>query len=73
MTKTDNVASYLNHITQVCDELGDFGEKVDDAKLVRVVLNGFSQPWHEFVGAIVNCHQREDVIMVQNLGELHIG
>ena len=26
---------------------------MDDAELVRVALNGFSQPWHDFVRAIV--------------------
>ena len=33
--------------------MGVVGEKVDDAELVRVALNGFSQPWHDFVRAVV--------------------
>ena len=53
MTKTKNVSSYLTCISQVRDELGVVGEKVDDVELVRVALNGFSQPWHDFVRAIV--------------------
>ena len=48
MTKFENVSSYLTFISQVRDELGFVGEKVDDADLVRVALNGFSQPWHDF-------------------------
>ena len=53
MTKSKNVSSYLTRISQVRDELGAIGEKVDDAKLVRVALNGFSQPWHDFLRAVV--------------------
>ena len=26
---------------------------MDDAELVRVALNGFSQPWHDFMCAVV--------------------
>ena len=44
MTKTENASSYLTQISQVRDELGVVGEKVDDAEMVRVALNGFSQP-----------------------------
>lgn len=53
MTKTENVSSYLTRISQVCDELGVVGKKVDDAELVRVALNGFCQPLHDFVCAVV--------------------
>ena len=42
MTKTDNASSYLTRISQVRDELGAAGEKVDDVEMVRVSLNGFS-------------------------------
>ena len=44
MTKTKNASSYLTQISQVCDELGVVGKKVDDVEMVRVALNGFSQP-----------------------------
>ena len=53
MTKTDNVSSYLTRITQVRGELGVDSEQVDDAELVRIPLNGFSQPWHDFLHAFV--------------------
>ena len=53
MTKTENASSYLTRISQVSDELGVVGEQVDDAEMVRVALNGFSQPWHDFVRVVV--------------------
>ena len=53
MTKTENASSYLTQISQVHDESGVVGEKVDDAEMVRVSLNGSSQPWHDFVHAVV--------------------
>ena len=31
-----------------------FGEKVEEAKLVRIGLNGFSQQWKDFVHAVVS-------------------
>ena len=34
MTKTENVSSYLTRISQVHDELGAVGEKVDNTDLV---------------------------------------
>ena len=43
----------MTRISQVRDELGAIGEKVDDVELVRVASNGFSQPSHDFVCAIV--------------------
>ena len=42
MTKTENISSYLTRISQVPDELGVVGEKVDDSELVRVALNVLS-------------------------------
>ena len=51
--KTQNIYSYLTCVSQVHDELGVVGEKEDDAELARVALNGFSQPWHDFVCAVV--------------------
>ena len=54
MTKTKNASSYLTWISQVRDELGVVGEKLYDAELVRVALNGLSQPWHDFVRAVVS-------------------
>ena len=43
----------MTRISQVRDELGAVSEKGDDAELVKVALNGFSQPWHDFVRAVV--------------------
>ena len=42
MMETDTVTTYLTKITQVRDELGAAGEKVEDEELVRHALNGFS-------------------------------
>jgi hypothetical protein len=53
MTKTDTVASYLTKLSQIRDELGVVGEKVEGAELVRTALNGFSKPWDSFVRGIV--------------------
>jgi hypothetical protein len=40
----DTVASYLTKITQIRDELGVLGEKVEDQELVRTTLKGFNKP-----------------------------
>ncbi len=53
MTETDSVTTYLTKITQVRDELGAAGEKVEDEELVRHALNGFSTKWHTFVKGVV--------------------
>ena len=53
MTKTKNDSSYLTRISQVHYELGVVGKKVDDAEMVRVSLNGFSRPWHDFVCTVM--------------------
>ena len=53
MMETDSVTTYLTKITQVRDELGAAGEKVEDEELVRHALNGFSTKWHSFVKGVV--------------------
>ena len=53
MTRTDIVISYLTRVSQVRDELGAVGEKVEDNELVRIALNGFSKSWDSFVRGIV--------------------
>lgn len=40
MTRFDNVTSYLRRITQIRDQLAAIGEKVTEAELVNVALNG---------------------------------
>jgi hypothetical protein len=42
MVRGDIVASYLLKITQIQDELAAVGEVVDETKLVRIALNGFT-------------------------------
>jgi hypothetical protein len=49
MSKSDTVTSYLTQITQIRDELGVVGEKVEDQELVRKTLKGFSKPWETFI------------------------
>lgn len=53
MSRTDTVATYLTKITQVRDELATIGEIVDNQKLERTTLNGFTKPWEAFVNGIV--------------------
>ena len=53
MTEIDTVSSYLTKITQIRDELGASGEKVEDEELVRHALNGFTTKWHSFVKGVV--------------------
>jgi hypothetical protein len=53
MSKTDKVASYLNRISQVRDELMIVGEVIKDDELVRTALNGFSKKWAPFVKGVV--------------------
>jgi hypothetical protein len=52
MSKYDNVTSYFMRITQTCDQLASIGEKLDEAKLVNVALNGFTKTWEPFVKGI---------------------
>ena len=44
---------YLTRLTQIRDELGVVGSKIDDEELVRITLNGFSKPWDTFVKGVV--------------------
>ena len=53
MTDVDTVTTYLTKISQVRDELGVAGEKVEDEELVRYALNGFTAKWHTFVQGVV--------------------
>jgi hypothetical protein len=52
MNKSDNVTSYLMRITQIHDQLAVVGEKILDAELVNVALNGFTKSWEPFVKGI---------------------
>lgn len=52
MTRFYNVTSYLMRITQIRDQLAAIGEKVTEAELVNVALNGFTKPWKPFVKGI---------------------
>ena len=45
MTDVDTITTYLTKISQVRDELGAAGEKVEDEELVRYALNGFTTKW----------------------------
>ena len=49
MTKTDTIASCITNLTQIRDQLGVIGEKVDGVELVRTILNGFPKRWNTFV------------------------
>ena len=49
MTDVDTITTYLTKNSQVRDELGAAGEKVEDIELVRYALNGFTAKWHTFV------------------------
>jgi hypothetical protein len=46
MTRLDTVTSYLMKSTQNRDQLALVGEKVEDAKLVNMALNGFPASWN---------------------------
>jgi hypothetical protein len=52
MTRSDTVTSYLMKITQIRDQLATVGEKVEDAELVNMALNGFPASWEPFVKGI---------------------
>ena len=52
MANAEGVISYLTRISQVRDELAAMGEVVPGSKLVRIALNGVSNPWVVFVEAI---------------------
>jgi hypothetical protein len=55
MTRSDSVTSYLMKVTQICDQLATVGEKVADAELVNMALNGFLASWEPFVKGICAC------------------
>jgi hypothetical protein len=52
MTRLDTITSYLTKIKQIRDQLAAVGEKVEDAELVNMALNGFLASWEPFVKAI---------------------
>ena len=53
MSKTDIVVTYLTKIMQVHDEISTIGEIVLDHEMVRMVLNGVTEPWKVFIEGIV--------------------
>jgi hypothetical protein len=53
MGKDESMTTYLTKITQVRDELGAVGEKVEDSEMVRQALNGVVVPWAVFVQSII--------------------
>jgi hypothetical protein len=52
MTSSDSVTSYLVKVTRVHDQLAVIREKVEDAELVNMALNGFLTLWESFVKGI---------------------
>ena len=54
MTEIDMVSPYLTKISQVRDELGVVGEKVEDEDLVIHALNGFIAKWHTFLQGVAS-------------------
>jgi hypothetical protein len=53
MANGDILASYLMKFTQIRDELAVIGEVIDETKLVRIALNGFTKQWDVFVRGVV--------------------
>ena len=53
MAKGEGVVPYLTRLTQIRDELGAVGSKLEDEELVQKALNGFSKPWDTFVKGVV--------------------
>jgi hypothetical protein len=41
MTKSDTITSYIMKVTQVLNQLATVGEKIANAELVNMALNGF--------------------------------
>ena len=52
MSRSDSVTSYLMKVTQIHDQLATVGEKVANAALVNMALNGFPASWEPFVKGI---------------------
>jgi hypothetical protein len=53
MAKGQLVVTYLTKFTQIRHELVAVGEVVDETKLVRTTLNGFTKQWKVFVRGVV--------------------
>jgi hypothetical protein len=51
-------------VTQVHDQLAAVGEKVADAELLNMTLNGFPASWEPFVKGICACE------ILPNFGKL---
>jgi hypothetical protein len=49
MAKGESVVTYLTKFTQIKDELAVVGEAMDETKLVKKALNGFTKQWEVFV------------------------
>jgi hypothetical protein len=64
MSRLDTVISYLMKITQIRDQLAVVGEKVDDAELVNMALNGFPLSWEPFIKGIC---ARENILEFQRI------
>jgi hypothetical protein len=52
MTRLDTVTSYLMKVMKICDKLVAVWEKIADAKLVKMALNGFPTSCEPFVKGI---------------------
>jgi hypothetical protein len=55
MTRSNPITSYLMKVTQIHDQLAVVVEKIADAELVNVALNGFPTSWEPFVKGICAC------------------
>ena len=53
MAKSEGVVPYLTSLTQIRDEFGAVGSKIEDEELVQIALNGFFKPWDTFVKSVV--------------------
>jgi hypothetical protein len=52
MTRLDTVTIYLMKVMRIRDQLAAVGEKIADAELVNMALNGFPTSWEPFVKGI---------------------
>lgn len=55
MTRLNKVTSYLMKVMQILDQLATIGEKVANAKIVNMALNGFPTSWEPFVQGVCAC------------------
>ena len=53
MAKGEGVVHYLTRLTQIKDELGAVGEKIEESKLVHAALNGILKSWDVFMRGVV--------------------